>query len=187
MNKFLLTFCLTLALCACSTRDREVKIYSIAKTEAAPKARSATPPQESGALKWKSPPGWKELPGDSIRLAGFEIRSEGGKTADASIVMLGGDAGGVTANVNRWRAQAGLEPVSAAEITKEASKGMAGIGEFQQFQIHGAEGKPSILAAIIPHSGQTLFVKLTGSQEILNLQRQNFTALCRSLRASSEN
>jgi len=178
-----------LLLCACSSRDREVRTYSIAKVQPAPQlAAKAFSQTSSGAVRWTSPAGWKELPGDSIRLAIFEVPGkEGGAKAEASITVLGGEAGGLEANVNRWRQQAGLEPASADEIKRSGKGGKAKFGDFQQFQIDGAEGMPSILAAVFSRPGKTLFVKLTSKQKILETQKASFTALCRSVRDSDEN
>ena len=126
------------------------------------------------------------MPGNDIRLASFEIPTNSG-AADASIVVLGGDAGGLEANVNRWRQQAGLKPANALEIQKQAEAGKGKIGEYQLFQLQGEGGKASILAAVFTLPGRTVFVKLTGQPESLKSQKSKFTALCQSIRAGVEN
>jgi hypothetical protein len=69
---------------------------------------------ENGQARWKAPPGWKEKPGSESRVATIEF----GATVpwfELSVTKLAGDAGGLLANINRWRRQIGLEPASSEE------------------------------------------------------------------------
>ncbi len=56
-----------------------------------------------------------------MRVASFEV-SENGKTADVSVIPLGGMAGGDLANVNRWRGQVGLPPLAERRSAKARRK-----------------------------------------------------------------
>ena len=80
---------------------------------------------------WTLPTGWQEQPASGMRIGSFSI-VEGDRKVDISLVVLTGDAGGLAANVNRWRGQLSLANLAdadiAASITKmEISGGQASI------------------------------------------------------------
>lgn len=73
---------------------------------------------------WTLPPNWQELPGDSIRYRTLrKIRGETNPPLDVAVTrlpMTGGDWNAyLLANVNRWRGQIGLEPLSAEELPQQ--------------------------------------------------------------------
>ena len=72
----------------------------------------------STKLIWEKPNSWVPSEGSSMRLASFAIPYSGG-TGDLSVIKLGGDGGGLKSNVNRWRGQLNLEPMSLIEIEKD--------------------------------------------------------------------
>ena len=70
-------------------------------------ARQANPPPPTPATvapEWTKPPGWAELPPTSMRLGNF---TAGGGQAEITVMTFPGNVGGLLANVNRWRGQAG--------------------------------------------------------------------------------
>lgn len=72
--------------------------------------------------KWTLPEGWRESPGSQMRFATIQIEADG-KPLDLSVIPLpkaGGDEQKyILDNVNRWRSQLQLKPISAAELSKE--------------------------------------------------------------------
>ena len=69
------------------------------------------PEAQGSPLSWTLPPGWQELQASGMRLA--NLRPAGHPDAECTLVILGGDGGGLEANVNRWRReQMGLEPLA---------------------------------------------------------------------------
>src|SRR5207249_4359851 len=71
-------------------------------------------------LTWTVPENWKEVnakaaKGEFQRFATFRLRAPQGEELELTVFALGraGQAGDVLANVNRWRGQLGLGPVSA--------------------------------------------------------------------------
>ena len=124
-----------------------------------------------------------------MRVASFVVDAKDGdiaKTIDASIVVLGGTAGGIAANVNRWRGQIGLPRQTEAQIRKSATKGNGSSGEFLWFSIitDKAPTAKAIYAAIIPISGRSVFVKMSGKLGTLQENELKFLALCRSVAVS---
>src|SRR5688572_18937213 len=67
----------------------------------------------SSSLRWITPAGWSELPTSAMRVANFRVGDD--ERAECYLTLLGGDGGGLAANVNRWRAQMGLGALSADE------------------------------------------------------------------------
>src|SRR5262245_2598844 len=61
---------------------------------------------------WTLPAGWEELPGNEVRLATLKFRS-GSQPLEISVIPAGGT---VLDNVNRWRKQVDLEPITGDEL-----------------------------------------------------------------------
>jgi hypothetical protein len=51
-----------------------------------------------------------------MRVASYAVKRPDGRSADISVVAMGGGAGGELENVNRWRNQIGLDPVTEADL-----------------------------------------------------------------------
>ena len=141
--------------------------------------------QESVGLQWETPAKWQEKPASGMRVAGFlvgDIERDLDRVAEASIIVLGGDGGGLVSNVNRWRGQIGLSPASAAEITTATRREKGALGSFQWFSLVNPEIDQGILIAVIQKNHQTVFIKLTGPLKTLAENKQKFLELCRSVK-----
>src|SRR4051812_8451045 len=62
------------------------------------------------------PAGWQAAPPGEMRVASYRVKGKDGKMADVSVIPLPGMAGRDIDNVNRWRGQVGLAPVSEGEL-----------------------------------------------------------------------
>jgi len=140
---------------------------------------------ESLALAWKVPEGWETLPTGGMRAAAFRI----GQRGECSLTILAGSAGGVEANVNRWRAQMGLSPMTAEEIQSLPTVNILGVqAPFVELRgtFSGMAGQTEpnwvLLGAICLLPDSAVFVKATGPEEDLLPQREAFLAFCDSLR-----
>jgi hypothetical protein len=132
-------------------------------------------------LTYQTPPGWKEQPArDGISLAIFQIL-EGDRKALVTISTAGGSA---TANVNRWRAQVGLEPVSEEQIQKDIRPIDVSGSQGQYADLTGPEsaGGSRILAVMVPREGITWFFKMRGPADIVGRQKSAFETFVRSVR-----
>lgn len=188
-------------LCLCAALlggcDRgDVQVYKVAKEHPEVQPMAADPsgappmgrPETASAppsLKWQLPPGWEEVPPGEIRLASFKVQGQEGKTADVSIIPLPGLAGTDLDNVNRWRGQVGLPPVTAEELPKLATPvEITG----QQAQLYDQAGKLAasgekgrILAALMRHEGVAWFFKMTGDDALVEQQKPVFVGFLQSL------
>ncbi len=162
-----------------------------------PPIKTPEPADDAGAdaeqrmlpFEWTPPPSWKVEPigNMSMRIGSFTVPAVSGtQEADCSIVLLGGAAGGMIANVNRWHRQIGLPIVEEAEIRKNlepitTNSGLAATVVTLAADLDGRDGNV-IRAAIIPVTDGTLFVKLTGPAATVDAAGADFLALVRSIR-----
>ena len=75
--------------------------------------------------KWKLPEGWRELPGREMRFATIQIEADG-RPLELSVIPLpktsGDDQKYVLDNINRWRQQLQLSPISAEQLEATTKK-----------------------------------------------------------------
>ncbi len=137
-------------------------------------------------FKWAVPEGWVERDQTSLRLINFGITGDPG--AECYVTVLPNDGGGLTANVNRWRSQFALSPYSSAEVA--AMPRMSLLGESATIvDLHGTftgmgrapEENWGLMGVVITLENLTLFVKMTGPEELVERERQNFEHFCSSL------
>lgn len=142
----------------------------------------------SKRLAFEAPEGWTESSGSSLRLASYQIIKEGFPPADFSITSFPGDAGGIVANVNRWRMQIGLEKWSEQQVLDAKETIQAGDIEFAFYDLRPltedekASATGRILVAITGDSERSWFFKLSGDIFLLETQNRNFRELLLSTR-----
>jgi hypothetical protein len=130
-------------------------------------------------IKWKVPPGWTEMPPSAMRYASFSADSNNGKI-DISIVTFAGEGGSDTDNVNRWREQLGLPPMSQAAVATQVTPLQAGDVPFSTIDIAGASART--LAAWTRREGHVWFFKATGPSAVVETQKSNFVKFVQSVR-----
>ena len=179
-----------LAFVAGCGRD-DVKVYRVAKENPSAPPQAAMPdghPDISTAanpqLKWKTPEGWNEVPPGDMRVASFTVKGKEGKQADVRVIPLPGAAGGDAANVNRWRGELGLSPLTPEEVQKAAQKIEVGGAPAELHDIVGKNPKSSeptrILGAIQHREGMAWFFKMTGDSQLVAEQKSAFIELLKS-------
>jgi hypothetical protein len=146
-------------------------------------------------LEWTKPAAWTGKPASEMRLASYEFTSADGTKADVSVFSFPDAAGGLLANINRWRGQVGLTPVNApeesaarAEIAGQAAWLVDFVGTpTGAAPAMGATPPPTgptrIIGAIVPVSGQAWFFKMMGPDATVAAQRPAFEELVASIRA----
>ena len=176
-HSFLAVF---VVISACGRED--VKTYRVPKEQPPQAELPAGHPDISAAapqLNWKLPDGWQEAPASDFRVASFKIAGKDGAKADVSVIPLPGEAGGDFSNVNRWRGQVGLAPVTPEEFAKLAETiEIAG----QPAPLYDQTGDSShILAAIQRREGTTWFFKMTGDPQLVAQQKPAFVSFLKSI------
>jgi hypothetical protein len=208
-----LTSLLFLPVAGCH-RD-EVKVYRVAKDQNQPQPQSAPAlptdspnptlppghPDISSApaapgfaasasaqpqLTWQTPEGWTEVPPGEMRVASFKIQGQNGKQADVSVIPLPGLPGSDEANVNRWRGQVGLSPVSPEELKKSAESVEVGGQPAQLYDIAGqnpGSGDATRILGVIQHRTDAVwFFKMTGDADLAEHQKPAFVAFLQSVK-----
>ena len=142
----------------------------------------ATPEAAGGAeLRWTAPEGWKELPGEGMRIATFEPPQDSGRV-EGTVVALIGDAGGELANVNRWRGQISLTPIEEDGLGALRRSVHSGVGDISLYDFTGGDAaKTRMLAGMIKVGEKTWFFKLTGAQKAAEAARPAFLKLLEGL------
>jgi hypothetical protein len=137
----------------------------------------------SNRVSWSAPKHWQTREASGMRQASFSVPNANGAAADVSIVTLGGFAGGEASNINRWRRQLGLPPMSESEIAKDLKSDKSPAGKFKWTLIEpSTKGGEAILGAMLPLENRTLFVKAKGDLALLRSEQKHFLSLVRSLK-----
>ncbi len=131
---------------------------------------------DAAGLKWTAPEGWREGPAKQMRLVTFVPAETTG--VECYVTVLSGVAGGLEANVNRWRGQLGQTPLSAADLAALTVLPVLG-RDARLVEIDG--GASSLLGLVCELGPQTVFVKMTGPTEVLRAERERFLSFCKSL------
>jgi len=123
-------------------------------------------------LHWNLPAGWSQkYDGDGIRWGSFA----GPDAAVITITRFPGSVGDDLANINRWRAQLGLEPVTSARMDVIDDTPLT-------WKWTWLDNKSEILAgAMTTVDGTTLTLKLSASQANEANLRRDFIKILREL------
>lgn len=138
------------------------------------------------ALLYDMPDGWTEDLGSRMRL--INLHPAGNANAECYVSVLGGDGGGLAANLNRWRQQVGLEELDAAEFENLPTVDLLG-GEASLLQIEGSftgmngdtQDEWALTGVMVSTPQATIFVKMTGPAELLREEHANFLAFVTSV------
>ncbi len=148
---------------------------------------TGAPPEGVGAAAteqpWSVPDSWSESADvPSMRLATLVIEDESGPV-EVAISRFAGDVGGMLANVNRWRGQIGLGPVTEAEL----------VGLIEPFQTPGFDGaflhiegeRQHMLVGSLYETGadRTWFVRVLTEPEVASRLKDEVFAFARSFSA----
>jgi hypothetical protein len=135
-------------------------------------------------LTWTAPAHWKTKTASAMRKGSYAVAGPDGVEADMSITAFPGDVGGNLANVNRWRGQLELQPMTEADL--EPVMQHMHVGDFHVDVVEFANAQTSkpqrMIGAIVPHNGATWFFKLTGPDALVAQEREAFLALVQSIK-----
>lgn len=136
---------------------------------------------------WQAPEGWQSVPSASpMRLLTYKI----GENTECSVLLLGGDGGGVRLNLDRWQGQLGLAPLTDEEFSALPEIPLLGEnvrllerrGPFSDAMTQRSFDDAVFLGVAVVNSAGAFFVKLTGPHAEAQTLRQEFIDFCASLR-----
>lgn len=185
---------LALAVSAAGCKREEIRAYRAPKaapstlmgapSNPAPSSTqaSATPSATSGVagerVSWTLPSAWKEVPTtQQMRLATFDANG-----VEVSVAAFPGDVGGPLANINRWRNQIGLGPITDAELPTLLTTTRENGVEVSLVTMTGSTGQVLLAASILPGDDKTWFVKATSEPAKIDAIRESFIAFAKSFR-----
>jgi hypothetical protein len=145
-----------------------------------PPVSSAAAPAGDGTLSWQLPEAWTTVNGSSARYATLAIAGADGATGELAVTHFPGDVGGDLANVNRWRAQIGLESIDEAALATRVTQVTAGPKTIKVIDATGPKNRCA--AGWVAHGGETWFFKFTGPEALVGAEKAKFTAFLESIR-----
>lgn len=144
-------------------------------------------PKQQGPVSFAFdvPAAWTQVkPKNAMIAEQFDI-VEGQNKAEATIVVLPRDAGGIEDNIQSWRTQVKLPPAAGIEdLLKDFSKIDTGLGKAALVDLDNpkADGNNRLVGVIIPQEGMTIFVKLYGPSDLVGRNKDRFETFARTLK-----
>ena len=140
-----------------------------------------TGPAAAARPAWTVPAGWQEATPGPMQLAKFLAAGADGH-AEVTVVTLPGTGGGPLPNVNRWRGQIGLPPVTEAELAKLLSPlPGAEAGSFL-VDVVNPEKKNRLVAAMVGRGDSAWFYKLTGDEAAVGRAKEAFVQFVQTVK-----
>jgi len=170
-------------------QEKEITTYRIPKEQLNPAAETDHAGHaHSRGIAWETPKGWSELPPSAMRVGSFLITGANEQKADVSVIPLSGGAGGILANINRWRGQIGLEPIESTTLPQSSQTIQPGgrkmllVDFVSPTPLMENRYKKRIMAAIYARGQTTWFFKMTGEDETVRSAKPAFLRFLESLR-----
>ena len=168
-----------LAVAGCDhADDTRILVYRAPKETPPPTQAMAANGGGPAEVHWVAPEGWEKQPESGFRKGSFLVHGPDGKQADVSVISFPESAGGLLANVNRWRDQLKLAPLD--DIAKIGAPLNVGGHELYFLDLVSEQpllpdgAKSRILGGILALKGETWFFKMTGPDQLLETQRDAF-------------
>ncbi len=161
-------------------------LKSVSFVENAPAQMAAAPVTQGGNADsiWTVPSGWQSMPPAQFLLAEFSISGTNGAKAEVNVAAMGGEGGGLLANVNRWRGQLGLGTAGENDLSQIAQSLDVPGGKATLVDFTGVDSKTSahtrLVGVIVSQNGQTWFYKLMGAEPVVAQQKDAFVKFIQS-------
>ncbi|MDA1354531.1 MAG: hypothetical protein O3A01_08750 [bacterium] len=139
-------------------------------------------------FNFSPPPHWQNQDASGMRLLSYVI-TEKEKIANFTLIKLVGRSGSILENVNRWRGQLELKPLTNTLLSKAINVMPSQVGDFQFIDIQRiqkrGEETDRILAAILHKDGSTYFFKLMGPHNLVGNEKANFVEFLEKITTAS--
>ncbi len=181
-----------LACAGCNRNSDQITVYRIPKETATP----AIPQQAAAggaaplAVHWTAPAGWEEQAASGFRKGSFLVKDAEGKKADVSVISFPEAAGGLLANVNRWRDQLKLAPITdvvqAGTPMEVGGRDLFFVELVSDAPLSPDGSKQRILGGIFPAGAETWFFKMIGPDALVESQREAFKGFLQSVHPAED-
>lgn len=142
-------------------------------------------------LEWVKPEGWIEVPSTQFRNPNFVLADH--KEVECYVTILPGAGDNLLGNLNRWRKQMSLEVVeeeslNSLEKVNVIDRPSVFVNWTGTFVGMGSENRPNfrMLGILSDQPNQLITIKLTGRQELVEPQIENFKKFAASLKIKDE-
>ena len=167
MSKALL-FMFLLGVLGCK-REEPIVTFRVAKEAASSSTSVAASSHRE--IDWTVPTGWLEGAPTDMRVGSFLVKTAAG-AADISVVVLSGDAGGDLSNINRWRGQLELPPITSADLEGQ-SHFITSAG--RRMRVVDVDNKNKrLVAAIYTQGEKSWFFKMMGDDAVVKATKPGF-------------
>ncbi|MBG87280.1 MAG: hypothetical protein CMO80_10320 [Verrucomicrobiales bacterium] len=127
---------------------------------------------------WKTPPHWEDLGAGMMQIAKYRASGEGGET-EISVSRLGGAAGGIPANVNRWLGQVGKPSVTNADANALAKPIEVPAGSAKNVELSGDSKDMQVI--MVSQGDSTWFFKSFGAKAAVEREKAAFVEFVKSV------
>lgn len=187
----------SLGVVAC--RDTQIRSYTVPRS--GPPRATQAPPEVDMAPQavahgpaWDLPAGWQQIPGTGMRYATVVVEPAGSSPErpqlEIRVTPLAMAAGEILGNVNRWRGQIGLSPITDAEVGSVVRTFSVDGHPAQLVNLTGVakDGAPpqQILAAILTSDPQVWFFFMVGDAQRMSKYAAPFETFIKSVRLHGE-
>ncbi len=134
----------------------------------------------SADFRFELPTGWNQQPASGMRRAYFSV-ADGEKSADITVITL--PPSGVLDNINRWRRELQLEPLTESELGQHSAAIALGdaTGTWVNRIESLAEPRRATIAAMVERSAVMWFFKITGPADLVAREEANFRNFVESI------
>jgi hypothetical protein len=168
-----------------------------AAAQAPPAAANQPPAEESEApptaeqITYELPEGWSEAGSRPMVLKVIKITSEAGEADLAiSVYPVHGSMADPLSNVNRWRGQVGLPPITTEELpesTEEVTVSEDKATLVTLLNPDTGEDDQAMVAALVPRDKWVWFLKMSGPRKVVEQQREQFGEWLKTVRMAEGN
>lgn len=185
-----LLLCAALGLTGCGKQESRYIEVSEAPPPVAEAAQRETAPlweREGGSgrevgFTYAVPEGWTEVAPSSMKVLSMVSGAPPEQSVECSVSVFPGDVGGRLANINRWRRQVGLGPLSQEAVDGFVEPVTLSQMEGWQVDFTGPGGTNRVVVAVLFRDGQSWFFKLMGPEAAVSDERAAFGQFLESVR-----
>lgn len=167
--------------------NEKIEVYEIPKEDYSKNKKLVSPATEtpSASIQWKAPAHWIKQEATGMRQGSFLVK-KGAHTADISISSFPGTAGSALANINRWRGQLELPPLSEQELKPNHSLKVQGRSILiwniiSQKPLKDQKTRTRTLGAILQEADRSWFFKMMGDDPLVQSEETHFLSFLKNL------
>ena len=159
----------------------------IGDTALAPAGGAAAPAAGTDSLTWTAPDHWAAKPLGAMRRGSFTAKNAAGE-ADCSLFVFPAATNPLLDNINRWRNQVALPPLTEAQLAAETTTlaNPAGL-QFVVVELLGQTGAGAtrVLGAVHYRGDEAWFVKLSGPDAVVAAEKAAFLDFLHTVRPAA--